>query len=361
MSWRSGEFDRGRVPTPFHRFTPAHAADSLHQVDLDSLWSGGKRLILLDVDHTIVKWKAEEFAPEVLEWLSRAKKMGFDLCILSNTRRPERLKRLSEKVHIETVRGRFKPSRAMFRLALIKFKRKPEEAVMIGDQLITDIFGANRAGIEAIWVRKMEGKEFAGTKVNRLMERFLQSVIYKGLVAPIDEVDRQGAALGDRPIMHQLVRFSVVGGSSFIIDAGIRWFLTFHAPWGDRLLGDVFGTWLQRSSSFFAEKFVTPQNAAVPFFVVISAGLAIVNSFIWNRLWTFEIRGKEERLAQFRRFVLVSLVGMGLNVLISSTLANIIPGHRGRSLAIATIIATAVVAVWNFLGQRHYAFRSEKR
>ncbi len=361
MTWRSGDFDATKVPEIFHRFVPAHAAESLHMIDLNRLWSGGKRLILLDVDHTIVKWKAEEFAPEILDWVAAAKTMGFDLCIISNTRRPARLGRLSEKLDISTVRGRFKPSRAMFRLALIKFKRKPEEAVMIGDQLITDILGANRSGIHAIWVRKMEGKEFAGTRVNRFMEKILQSFIYKGLVAPIDEAEVPGEPMAERPVIHQLVRFGIVGGSSFVIDFGIRWILTFHVPYGDRLLSEVFGSWLQHSFPFFAERFVSPQNAAVPFFVVISASLAITNSFIWNRLWTFEIRGKEERLGQFRRFVLVSVIGMILNVLISSTLANVIPGHRQRSLAIATVIATIFVAVWNFLGQRHYAFKSGRK
>src|SRR5579862_8150846 len=286
MTWRSGDFDSSRVPEVFHRFMPAHAADSLQAIDLRRLWDGGKRLILLDVDHTIVKWKAEEFSAEILKWLESAKQMGFDLCIISNTRRPQRLGRLSEKLQIETVRGRFKPSRAMFRLALIKFNRKPEEAVMVGDQLVTDIFGANRAGINAIWVRKMEGKEFAGTKVNRLMERILTSFIYKGLVAPIDEAGVPGEAISDLPIIHQLVRFCVVGGSSFVIDFGIRWVLTFHVPWDGQLLSVVFGKWLQETWPFFARRFASPQNAAVPFFVTISASLAIINSFIWNRIWT---------------------------------------------------------------------------
>ncbi|HTQ09974.1 MAG TPA: YqeG family HAD IIIA-type phosphatase [Fimbriimonadaceae bacterium] len=360
MSWRSGDFDREKVSDAFHRFVPAHAADSLQAIDLKRLWAGGKRLILLDVDHTIVKWKAEEFSPEVLEWIGCAKSMGFDLCIISNTRRPARLERLCQRLQIEAVRGRFKPSRAMFRLALIKFKKKPEEAVMIGDQLVTDIFGANRSGISAIWVRKMEGKEFAGTKINRLMESLLSSFIYKGLVAPIDEGAPPGDAPSDLPVVHQLVRFAVVGGSSFVIDFGIRWILTFHVPWDGSLMSVVFGRWLQAHSAFFADRFRSPQNAAVPFFVTLSSSIAIVNSFIWNRLWTFEIRGKEERMSQFRKFVFISVVGMLLNVAISSTLANLIPGHRQRSLAIATVIATAIVAIWNFIGQRYYAFKPRK-
>lgn len=363
IRWRSGRFDRDRVSHVFHSFVPAHAANSLCDVSLDQLWARGKRLILVDVDHTLVKWRSEEFAPPILEWIERAKAMGFGICIISNTRRVARLYRLAERLGIDTVRGRFKPSRAMFRLALIKFKCKADEAVMIGDQLMTDILGANRAGIEAIWVRKMEGREFGPTKINRFMERVLQSLIYKGLVSPIDEADSPSAdaePIWRRPIARQLVKFGVVGSTGFVIDFGIRWYLTFHAPWHGRLLSDVFGTWLRANFAFFHERFHTPQQATLPFFVIVSAGLAIVNNFIWNRLWTFEIRSRAERLAQFRRFVLVSVIGLALNNVISSSLNAIIPGHAQRSLAVATIIATFVVAIWNFTGYRLYAFRSRQ-
>jgi len=87
------------------------------------------------------------------------------LCILSNTRHPERLARLAAVLEIETFRGKFKPSTHMYEMALAKFGKKPEEAVMIGDQIMTDVLGANRSGIDAIWVQKMEGPEFVGTKI----------------------------------------------------------------------------------------------------------------------------------------------------------------------------------------------------
>lgn len=366
MKWRTGRFDRSKVLGVFHNFVPAHAANTLHEISLQDLKAEGKKLILLDVDHTLVKWKQEDFAQPILDWLAEARALGFSLCIISNTRRVERLKRLTEKLQIETVRGKFKPSTAMFRLALIKFKCKAEETVMVGDQLMTDILGANRAGIEAIWVAKMEGKEFGPTKINRFMERLLKSAIYKGLVAPLDEQSdspavEQAKPIADKTIVHQLVKFGIVGGSGFIIDFGLRWYLKFHAPWGDRLLSDVFGSWLQENWGFFRSTFTTPSNAALPFFILISSGLAIVNNFFWNRFWTFEIRSKEERASQFRRFVLISVIGMLLNNLISSSLNQIIPGHAQRSLAVATIIATFVVAIWNFCGYRFYAFRPRQK
>lgn len=349
----------------WRNFVPAHAENSLLDVDIDALWNRGKRLILLDVDHTIIQWGSEEFPEGVVEWVERAHAKGFKLCILSNTRNPERLARLATKLQVETVRDKFKPSPAMYRLALIKFKCKEDEAIMIGDQIFTDILGANRCGIEAIWVRKMEGREFAGTRISRFAERLLRSTIYRALVTPIDEPDEPPTVeakqpIWERAIFRQFVKFCVVGVSSFIVDFGIRWLLMYNVPWEGDLLSRVLGRWLNDAlpSIFSYEKDIS--DAAMPVMTAISAAVAILNSFIWNRMWTFQVRGKEERAAQLKRFYAVSVIGLILNTVVTRFFHAIIPGHPKRSFAIATMIAAMVVAVWNFTGQRLYAFKAKK-
>jgi uncharacterized protein len=366
MGFRTGEFDKGRVHSALHPFVPAHAVESLQEVDLQQLWEDGKRLLLVDVDNTLVQWKQENFSDPVLQWIARAKEMGFEICIISNTRRVERLRRLSEILGVETVRGRFKPSRAMYRLALIKFHRKPEEAIMIGDQLFTDVLGANRSGIQAIWVRKMEGREFGPTKISRMMERLLRGSLYKALIAPVDEEPspaplEQAKPIADRTVVHQFVKFCIVGGTSFIVDFAILWMLRFVVTWDGVLLSEIFGTWLQANFSGFFGYARDPADASVGPFKLVAAGVAILNSFVWNRMWTFRIRGREERLAQLRRFYVVAIVGLILNTVLLTLLYNLIPARPRLSLAIAQVIAAGVVAVWNFTGQRYFAFRVHKR
>lgn len=358
--FKTGSFDRNRVHGVFRKFAPAHAVESLPGVDIDDLWNRGKRLILMDVDHTLVHWGSEEFVPAVTEWVERAKAKGFDLCILSNTRKHDRLARLSEKLGVPTVRGKFKPSTVMFRLAMIKFKRSADETVMIGDQLFTDILGANRSGIEAIWVRKMDGPEFAGTRISRMGERLLRSSLYRALVTPIDETSGPEGSLPfwERAVFRQLLKFCVVGASSFVVDFGIRYFLMFKMPWNEGLLSETLGRWFNGLSPALFPMPKGPADAAVPIITIIAATVAIFNSFIWNRMWTFEIKGREERLAQLRRFYVISIVGLILNTVITRAFYAIIPGHPKRSLVVATMIAAAVVAIWNFTGQRLYAFRS---
>ena len=352
--WKSGDFDRRRLRGAVRHFAPAHAAESLPAIDLQRLYDGGKRLILLDVDNTLVQWKTEAFSPEVVSWVERAKGMGFGLCIISNTHRLDRLERLRTTLGVETVRGRFKPSRAMFRLALLKFKLRPEQAIMVGDQMMTDVLGANRAGIDAIWVRKMEGKEFGGTRVNRMVERFLTGRVYEALVTPVDEPPGPESA---RSLQHQVVKFLIVGGSSFVIDYCVKMTLAYAVPFGSEKLGVVAGRALQAHLPFLFGGFETPTKAFWPLAATAGAAVAIVNSFFLNRRWTFEIRGAEGRREQLRRFVAISLVGAAINVGLSSFVNHLLSGDEKAASRVATVVAAVLAGLWNFVAQRRYAFR----
>ena len=374
MSFRTGTFDRGS--SRFRAFTPAHAANALTDLDLADLHAQGKRLILMDVDNTLVHHNADVATPEIAEWIAQAKGLGFDLCIVSNTNRLDRLATIAETLGVASVRGRFKPSRSMFDMALEKFDRRPEEALMVGDQLMTDVLGANRAGIDAVWVAQMPGsREFVGTRVNRLIERFLQSQIYKSLVAhpgPSDEaapvLDSPAAIVAEFPrepelqtqggIVRQIGKFLIVGATSFVIDFGITFLL--WRLWqidGERVSVKV-GRWLiERAPTLFSGAVSDPANASLFLFVVVAATVATYNGFYWNRRWTFRIQGDEGKARQLRRVYVLGYIALGLNAFLSQIFHNIVAGHAGWSLLAAKIMAAACCAAFNFLGQRFWAFR----
>lgn len=346
MAFRSGPPQRNHKT--FKAFAPSDAHPRIEEVPLEELKAQGKRLILLDVDNTLVAWRGYDIAPEVRDWLKKAKDLGFDLCILSNTRRLDRLAKLSSDLGVETVRDRFKPSRKMYHAALSKFGATKEQAVMIGDQLLTDILGANRSGIDAIFVEKLSSHEFIGTKINRKIE----GVILKRLYYRNDESIEQ-----ETTVTSQLMRFAIIGASSFVIDyLGLR-FLMFTVHFGGHPLGDALGGWLRTSYPNFFQWAVNNFKAATPLLSIPGTSLAICNSFYWNRKWTFGIAEQEGRGQQFGKFLILSFSGMAINALITSTFNNIIPGHEQRSLLAAKVIATGAVAVWNFTGQRFWAFK----
>jgi HAD superfamily phosphatase (TIGR01668 family) len=361
MRFRAGTFDRSKTGI-LRPFCPAHAVGSLPEISLDDLKTEGLSLILLDVDHTIVKWKQEEFSPEVLAWIARAKEMGFQLCILSNTRHPERLARLAKVLNIETLRGRFKPSTHMFEMALEKFAKKPEEAVMIGDQIMTDVLGANRSGIDAIWVQKMEGPEFAGTKINRIVERFLTGLLYRSLVTPLDATMDPAASVPflERTIVKQFLKFCIVGGISFVIDFVIRYVLMNVVHYNGELLSDRIGRNMIDHYQIVANNATGPDKAAYPIAVFLASSVAMFNSFLLNRSFTFKVKGDHGKGKQLAKVYAVGYIGMLLNIVISYGAYNVIPAHRKISLLLSAVIAAFVVAMWNFVGQRYFAFKAHK-
>lgn len=179
--FRTGRFDRNRLGGILRGICPSQAVESVVDVDAASLKADGKRLVLLDVDNTLMPWHGESVPDSSKNWVAGLQGAGISACVLSNTRRVERLRRIAGLLGIDFIRGRFKPSTRMYRQALEKYSARPEEAVMVGDQLFTDVWGANRAGIEAIWVKPVAWREFVGTKVSRLGESIVRGALYKAL------------------------------------------------------------------------------------------------------------------------------------------------------------------------------------
>lgn len=355
--FRAGTFARDRMPGPLRTFSPSASLLRVEDVDLAALKDAGKTLVLLDVDNTLLPWRQYEFPESVLEWVRNGKEIGLQFCILSNTRHPERLQKLSDLLEVPFIRAKFKPSRQMYHMALEKYGARPEQAVMIGDQLLTDVLGANRSGIDAFWIKPIAPREFIGTKlVSRNIERVLGKFLFDYVEVPAGT--SSGFFRSD--LFRQIVKFCFVGGSSFVIDYCVKMTLRFAVPYEGGLMSEALGRWLVENMGFvFAFARHDPVQAAVVPISIVAAGAAIVNSFIWNRRWTFRIVGKEDRAAQFGKFLVVSLIGLGINTLLTTVFSLVLPGDERMAFRIAIVLAAGITAFWNFTGQRLYAFRKK--
>ncbi len=167
-----------------NQMMPNEYVSSIYEIDLSKLWNSGKRLILTDLDNTLVPWN-EGIAPEKLvNWLRTAQAFGFFVCILSNNK-GQRVEDFSHVVGVPAISKARKPKPQAFKEALLKFRVKENEAVMIGDQLLTDIYGGNRSGLYTILVLPVHPDEWWGTKLNRKVERiFMKRLVKRGLAVP---------------------------------------------------------------------------------------------------------------------------------------------------------------------------------
>lgn len=146
--------------------------DSVFDIDLYKLKNAGYDSIIVDVDNTLVAWDKKTAPDSVVEWFGRIKKLGFNVCLVSNNTE-DRVVKFNEDVKVCAIHRASKPRRKPFIKAMRKMKSTPSKTVVIGDQVFTDILGGNRTGLFTILVVPISGNEFAWTKFVRRIERIV--------------------------------------------------------------------------------------------------------------------------------------------------------------------------------------------
>ena len=159
------------MPGFLEAFRPGARTPRLRDVDIQDLLAQGRDSVLLDLDNTMLPWKDSHLPEETVVWIEEAKAAGLKVCIVSNTHYPRRLAQIAEQIEVPYVSRALKPRPYGFLKALDVLSTVPERAVVIGDQVLTDVWGGNRAGIFTILVDPLHPREFVGTKVSRLIER----------------------------------------------------------------------------------------------------------------------------------------------------------------------------------------------
>ena len=125
------------------RFYPDDYVDSAYEIPYEELYKKGYRGIVFDVDNTLVEHGAP-VTERAVALFERLRKTGYDTCIISNNKEP-RVRPLAEAVH----------------------------SFFVGDQLFTDVWGANRAGMMTILVKPIDKHE----EIQIVLKRYLEKIV----------------------------------------------------------------------------------------------------------------------------------------------------------------------------------------
>jgi len=82
----------------------------------------------------------------------------------------ERVEEFCKKLNLQYVAGAKKPLTIGFKRALQKLNRKPEEAIILGDQVLTDVLGAKSFGVMSVLVKPISKTDAFKTRINRFFE-----------------------------------------------------------------------------------------------------------------------------------------------------------------------------------------------
>ena len=138
-------------------FSPRMVFKSAAHISPEFLHARGIRALMLDLDGTLCPSHSDAVPDWVAPWLSRMKEAGISLFMLSNNRRPGRVADFCAAYGIPAYLTRAgKPKRAGFREALRLLSLPASACALVGDQIYTDVLGANRMGIQSIFVYSMD-------------------------------------------------------------------------------------------------------------------------------------------------------------------------------------------------------------
>lgn len=155
----------------FQTFYPKEYLDSAYEINFDEFASRGYRGVIFDIDNTLVPHgaPADERAKKLFAHL---KEMGVSACLLSNNKEP-RVAMFNEDIHVFTISKGGKPNPKGYRRAMELMGTNENNTLFVGDQLFTDVWGANRTGIYSILVRPIHPKE----EIQIVLKRYLEKIV----------------------------------------------------------------------------------------------------------------------------------------------------------------------------------------
>ncbi len=150
----------------------------IYSIDYKKLKKQGIKYLLFDFDNTIIEMNKYSYTKKHDELFKTLKK-DFNIAIISNTINKQKIEDFTKKCGIEYILLALKPLKRGFKKVIKENKLKSEEICMIGDQLITDIYGAKRMHIKAILVDRINNEELPLTRLNRKIEKRILKKLYR--------------------------------------------------------------------------------------------------------------------------------------------------------------------------------------
>ncbi len=159
-------------------FKPTMYMESIYHVDFNKIYEMGYRVLLIDLDNTLVPHDVSHPTKESEELIKQLKSIGFEVIILSNNNE-KRVSIFAKPLDVEYMYSTRKPLKFKY-LRLVNAKGFNEKEILcIGDQIMTDVYGANRLKYANMLVEPLAQKDILWTKPNRFLEKFVYSSLAK--------------------------------------------------------------------------------------------------------------------------------------------------------------------------------------
>ncbi len=159
------------------RYKPDYYFEKLADIDWPNFFEQGYRLVLVDVDNTIQAHGEREISETAIAELKRIQALGFKITIVTNAK-PHRSQKMQEGIQkkglmVEVFGFARKPKPRRLLEACVKHNIPVQNALMLGDQIFTDVRAGKNANICTILVKTISHKEPWYIKLKRIGESII--------------------------------------------------------------------------------------------------------------------------------------------------------------------------------------------
>lgn len=144
----------------------------VEHIEFEKLDKYNVKGIVLDVDNTLIDYQ-KNLSDGIVKWVQEAKNKGFKVCILSNSNKEEKIKKVADILELKYIMFARKPFQSGFKKAIKLLDLNPENIAMVGDQVFTDVLGANISKMVSIYVDPIDRKEYWYTSWKRPIESLI--------------------------------------------------------------------------------------------------------------------------------------------------------------------------------------------
>lgn len=145
--------------------------DDIYQISPAMLKVRGIRAIVADIDNTLVTYDDPEPTPSVLAWMKEMNDAGISIAFVSNNGKNERVEIFNRNLGFYATARSGKPFGRGVKKALAAMGVSPNEAVMLGDQIFTDILAGSRLGMTTILVKPIKDRTDWFFRAKRKLEK----------------------------------------------------------------------------------------------------------------------------------------------------------------------------------------------
>ena len=153
--------------------------NNVREIKIEYLNKHNIKALILDVDNTLINYY-KEMEKGTKEWCQDLKNKGIKMYILSNSNKRDKVEKIAKDLQVPFRYFAKKPLKSGFKKAQKELGLKSEEIAVIGDQLLTDIIGANRCRMYSILVNPIKEKDIWRTRLKRPIEKMIMKNYKKG-------------------------------------------------------------------------------------------------------------------------------------------------------------------------------------